>query len=46
MKNLGISGYESIIYDMKEKKLVSYNKQFIIGAMLPWNRPGALSNFS
>jgi len=46
MKNLGISGYESIVYDMKEKKLMLYGKFFNIGAMLPWNRPGALSNFS
>ena len=46
MKNLGIAGYEEILYDMKEKKLVSYEKNFIIGAMLPWYRPGALSDFS
>lgn len=41
LKNLGIYGYEKIIYDKVKKQLYSYEKNFLLGAVIPYENKNA-----
>lgn len=46
MKNLGIYGFEGIVFDKNINKIIGYSKHFSLGSLLPWQEDNAISKFS